>query len=67
MNVVTGAVSYMECSALAQQGLEEVRDKMVDAYEAAQSAAGRGARAKQWLKWPWKRWVCARCITVRGK
>ena len=58
MNIVTGAVCYMECSALMQEGLVQVRDKMVDAYEAAQSGvSGRGARARKWLKWPWKRWV----------
>ena len=48
MNIVTGAVCYMECSALTQEGLVQVRDKMVDVYEAAQSgASGRGARARK--------------------
>ena len=55
MNVITDAVCYMECSALTQEGLVEVRDKMVDAHEAAQSALSRGTRARKWLKWPWKR------------
>ena len=48
MNIVTGAVCYMECSALMQEGMVQICNKVVDVYEAVQSrASGRGARARK--------------------